>query len=48
MMLYHSDQVMRSNPGDEYTVAEINSMEWTYSDCPKVLLDWDCTCRPAY
>lgn len=30
--------VMRSNPGDEFTVAELNSIEWTYSDCPKVLV----------
>ncbi|XP_074365361.1 protein DJ-1 homolog B-like [Apium graveolens] len=30
--------VMHSNPGDEYTVAELNSIPWTYSDCPKVLV----------
>lgn len=42
MLSINFDQVMRSNPGDEYTVAELNSIEWTYSDCPKVLLVCNC------
>ncbi|WOH00263.1 hypothetical protein DCAR_0519621 [Daucus carota subsp. sativus] len=30
--------VMRSNPGDEYTIAELNTVKWISSDPPKVLV----------
>ncbi|KAF5478572.1 hypothetical protein F2P56_005120 [Juglans regia] len=30
--------VMRSNHGDEYTVRELNPVEWTFNDCPKILV----------
>lgn len=30
--------VMRSNPGDEYTIAELNTIEWASDDPPKVLV----------
>ncbi|KAK1397056.1 Chaperone YajL [Heracleum sosnowskyi] len=30
--------VMRSNPGDEYTIAELNTVEWVSDDPPKVLV----------
>lgn len=30
--------VMRPNPGDEYTIAEWNTVKWTSSDPPKVLV----------
>jgi hypothetical protein len=34
-LLSHS-QVMRSNHGEEYTIRELNPVEWTFDDCPKV------------
>lgn len=34
-------QVMRPNHGDEYTVLELNPMEWTFDSCPKVKFVWD-------
>uniref|UniRef100_A0A7N0U7P1 DJ-1/PfpI domain-containing protein n=1 Tax=Kalanchoe fedtschenkoi TaxID=63787 RepID=A0A7N0U7P1_KALFE len=30
--------VMRPNPGEEYTIAEFNSMEWTFDTTPKILV----------
>ncbi|CAL5393521.1 unnamed protein product [Camellia sinensis] len=30
--------VMRPNHGDEYTVLELNPMEWTFDNCPKILV----------
>ncbi|KAL5565205.1 hypothetical protein UlMin_028369 [Ulmus minor] len=30
--------VMRPNHGDEYTIKELNPMEWTFNDSPKVLV----------
>ncbi|KAG2681713.1 hypothetical protein I3843_11G157400 [Carya illinoinensis] len=30
--------VMRSNHGDEYTVRELNPVEWKFDDCPKILV----------
>ncbi|KAK9269786.1 hypothetical protein L1049_001564 [Liquidambar formosana] len=30
--------VMRSNHGDEYTILELNPMEWTFNNCPKILV----------
>ncbi|XP_059661432.1 protein DJ-1 homolog B [Cornus florida] len=30
--------VMRSNHGDEYTMVELNPMEWTYVNCPRILV----------
>ncbi|KAL6999603.1 Protein DJ-1 B [Sarracenia purpurea var. burkii] len=30
--------VMRPNHGDEYNVLELNPMEWTFDNCPKVLV----------
>lgn len=27
---------MRPNPGDEYIIKELNPMEWTFNDSPKV------------
>ncbi|KAL6584120.1 hypothetical protein OROMI_003409 [Orobanche minor] len=30
--------VMRSNPGDEYTIAELHTVEWVSDDPPKVLV----------
>lgn len=29
---------MRSNHGDEYTVRELNPVEWKFDDCPKARL----------
>lgn len=29
---------MRPNPGDEYTIAELNTVEWVSGDPPKVRL----------
>ena len=34
-LLSHS-QVMRSNHGEDYTIRELNPVEWTFDDCPKV------------
>ena len=33
-------QVMRPNHGDEYDVLELNPMEWTFDNCPKVKFFW--------
>ncbi|XP_030930215.1 protein DJ-1 homolog B [Quercus lobata] len=30
--------VMRSNHGDEYAITELNPVEWTFDDCPKILV----------
>jgi len=30
--------VMRSNNGEEYTIRELNPVEWTFDDCPKILV----------
>jgi len=30
--------VMRSNHGEEYTIRELNPVEWTFDDCPKILV----------
>jgi len=29
---------MRSNHGDEYAITELNPVEWTFVDCPKILV----------
>ncbi|KAE8124725.1 hypothetical protein FH972_019584 [Carpinus fangiana] len=30
--------VMRSNHGEEHTIRELNPVEWTFDDCPKILV----------
>uniref|UniRef100_A0A2N9I144 DJ-1/PfpI domain-containing protein n=1 Tax=Fagus sylvatica TaxID=28930 RepID=A0A2N9I144_FAGSY len=30
--------VMRSNHADEYVITELNPVEWTFDDCPKILV----------
>ncbi|KAB1216499.1 hypothetical protein CJ030_MR4G023088 [Morella rubra] len=30
--------VMRSNHGEEYTIRELNPVEWTFNNCPKILV----------
>ena len=36
--LFSHFQVMRSNHADEYVITELNPVEWTFDDCPKVKL----------
>ncbi|KAK2986612.1 hypothetical protein RJ640_004368 [Escallonia rubra] len=31
-------EVMRSSHGNEYTMAELNAVKWTYDNCPKILV----------
>lgn len=30
---------MRPNPGDEYTITELNQMNWPFDNTPKVVLN---------
>lgn len=30
--------LMRPNHGDEYVIKELNSMQWTFTDCPQILV----------
>lgn len=36
LSLLMSNQLLRSNHGDEYTIAEQNQVKWTFDDGPRV------------